>query len=94
MANAISQLYHKHVSVIKNKDVYFPVDSLISDYSPTIGCAIPTLSNGPSLNPQVFDPAAQTFPFNQTELGDAGELEGDALGDNSFLVFLPHNARN
>lgn len=93
-ANAISRLHQEHDSVIKDKDICSPADSLISGHSPTIGGAIPTPSSGPSPNPQVFDPAAQTSPPNQTESGDVGELEEDALGDDSFSVFLPQSARN
>ena len=54
-ANVISQLYQKYNSVIKNKDVYSPADSLISGNSPTIGSAIPNFSSSLSPNLQVFD---------------------------------------
>ncbi len=93
-ANVISRLYQEHDSVIKDKDVGYPADSLISGHSPIIGDAISTPSRGPSPNPRVFDPAAQTSPPNQTELRDVGELEEDALGDDSFSVFLPQSVRN
>lgn len=70
------------------------MDNLISGHSSTIGGLIATSSSGPSPNPQIFNPAAQTFPPNQTKSGDAGEPEEDALGDDNFSVFLPYGARN
>lgn len=75
LANAISWLYQKSDFVIKNKDVCFSADSLISGHSLIISGAISTFSSGPSPNLQVFDLTAQTSPPNQIELGDVGELE-------------------
>lgn len=71
----------------------FPADILISSHFSTIGGPITTLFNGLSINLQVFDLiAVQTFPPNQTELGDVGEPEEDMLGDNNFPVLLLYNA--
>lgn len=58
LANIISQLHQTYDLVIKDRDDYSPADCLIFDHSLTIGGVISTHSNGPSLNHQVFDPAA------------------------------------
>lgn len=91
MVNAFSRLHQEYNSVIKDKDIYFLADSLIFDHSPTIGDVISIFSSGPSLNPHVFNPAAQTSLPNETKLRDAGKPEENALGDNNFSVFLPHS---
>lgn len=94
LANAISRLHQEYDSDIKNKDVCFAADNLISNYSPTINSAISTPSNGPSPNLQVFDLATQTSPPNQTESRDADKSKEDVLGDDNFLVFLSYSIWN
>lgn len=68
---------------MKDKNVCFLEDNFGFGYSLTINSSITTFYNSLNPNSQLFDSVTQSFPLNQVEWRDAGNLK-----DNNIMFMV------